>query len=139
MTAKSKNYRSRPLSFRKQHRPLVAVGLLESLEEDDHPAVLDKAWAKEIRRRIKEVDEGEAELIPWEVVAQGTPIDVSCQRKFGCRALAQGSEASRLLVSGQGRGRRGSILARPLKMELQRFGTIRRVGPNTLRAHVTIS
>jgi len=48
-------------------RALLAGLLLESIESEPDPDV-EKAWAEEIQRRVNLVDDGKAELIPWEEV-----------------------------------------------------------------------
>jgi hypothetical protein len=42
---------------------------LRSLD-DETLAHLDKNWKKEIRRRLKEIDEGKAKLVPWQTAKQ---------------------------------------------------------------------
>ncbi|MGQ0528387.1 MAG: addiction module protein [Panacagrimonas sp.] len=48
-------------------RAALAGLLLESIEGPADPDV-EAAWAREIERRVKELDEGRAKLIPWEQV-----------------------------------------------------------------------
>lgn len=50
-------------------RAELAGRLLESLDGEPDPAV-EMAWATEIERRIKEIENGEVELIPWETVRE---------------------------------------------------------------------
>lgn len=50
-----------------QQRIDLAEGLFDSVDEED-PAALEAAWAEEIKRRVEEIDSGEAELIPADVV-----------------------------------------------------------------------
>ena len=40
---------------------------LESLETEPDPAV-EQAWAKEIERRVAELDAGTVETVPWDTV-----------------------------------------------------------------------
>lgn len=48
-------------------RGRLAARLIESLEaETDKDA--DEAWADEIQQRLKEIDEGRVEMIPWDEV-----------------------------------------------------------------------
>jgi putative addiction module component (TIGR02574 family) len=50
-------------------RALIAHRLLVSLNppgEDD--IEVEAAWQEEIGRRLKEIDSGQAEMIPWETV-----------------------------------------------------------------------
>jgi putative addiction module component (TIGR02574 family) len=41
--------------------------LLKSLETEPDPAV-EEAWAKEIERRVAELDAGTVKTVPWETV-----------------------------------------------------------------------
>ena len=50
-----------------EDRALLAGLLLESIESEPEPDV-EKAWAIEIERRVNLLDDGKAELIPWEEV-----------------------------------------------------------------------
>jgi putative addiction module component (TIGR02574 family) len=47
-----------------QERAAVALALLDSLPVDDE-AVVNKAWAQEIRRRKEELRAGAAKAAPW--------------------------------------------------------------------------
>jgi putative addiction module component (TIGR02574 family) len=42
----------------------VAVALMDSLNEQEDEGV-EEAWAKEIERRIQEVESGAVKTIPW--------------------------------------------------------------------------
>jgi putative addiction module component (TIGR02574 family) len=46
-------------------RELLAIELFASLEKEPG---YDEAWEAEIERRIKEIDDGTVELIPWSEV-----------------------------------------------------------------------
>lgn len=48
-------------------RAELAGLLLESLETEPDAGV-EAAWAAEIERRVREIDEGRVETIPWEQV-----------------------------------------------------------------------
>lgn len=48
-------------------RAELAGLLLESLEGEPEPDV-EAAWAEEIERRVRDIDEGRVETIPWEQV-----------------------------------------------------------------------
>ncbi len=48
-------------------RAVLAGLLLESLEGEPDPEV-EAAWAEEIERRLRQIDSGEVDLIPWEDV-----------------------------------------------------------------------
>lgn len=50
-----------------KQRANLAGLLLESLDPERDPNV-EQAWAAEIKSRISQIDNGEAELIPWEDV-----------------------------------------------------------------------
>jgi len=50
-----------------KERAVVAHSLIKSLDEGvDSDA--EAAWAEEITRRVKEIDEGKTKLIPWSKV-----------------------------------------------------------------------
>lgn len=58
-------------------RAALAGLLLESLEAEPEPDV-EAAWAEEIERRLRQIDAGEVELVPWEEVKRkllGSPED----------------------------------------------------------------
>lgn len=48
-------------------RAELAGLLLESIEGEPEPNV-EAAWAAEIERRVREIDEGRVKTIPWEQV-----------------------------------------------------------------------
>jgi len=50
-------------------RATLAGLLLESLEGEPDPDV-EAAWAKEIDRRVRQLDAGEVDLVPWEDVKE---------------------------------------------------------------------
>jgi putative addiction module component (TIGR02574 family) len=50
-------------------RAMLADHLLQSLDGPDQKDI-DEAWAVEIERRIREIDEGKVELIPGEKVME---------------------------------------------------------------------
>ena len=50
------------LRLSQDERELLALDLAMSMEKQPG---YDQAWAKEIERRLKEVDEGKADLIDW--------------------------------------------------------------------------
>jgi putative addiction module component (TIGR02574 family) len=50
-----------------RERAAFAGSLLRSLEAGEDPGA-ESAWAAEIARRVKELDEGKVKLIPWSVV-----------------------------------------------------------------------
>ncbi len=52
-----------------RERATLAGLLLESLEGEPDPDV-EAAWAEEIGRRLRQIDAGEVELVPWEDVKE---------------------------------------------------------------------
>jgi len=50
-----------------RERAELAALLLESLEGEPDEDV-EAAWAEEIERRVRQIDSGEVETIPWEQV-----------------------------------------------------------------------
>ena len=50
-------------------RATLAGLLLESLEGEPDPDV-GAAWAEEIQRRLRQIDAGEVDLVPWEEVKE---------------------------------------------------------------------
>jgi putative addiction module component (TIGR02574 family) len=50
-----------------EEREKLAHSILDTVDEDS-PELVAKAWDEEIKRRIDEIDRGEAELIPGEQV-----------------------------------------------------------------------
>jgi putative addiction module component (TIGR02574 family) len=50
-----------------RERAAVAQSLIRSLDEGVDPDA-EAAWAKEITRRVKDIDEGKTKLIPWSEV-----------------------------------------------------------------------
>ena len=45
----------------------LAEALFDSVDDED-PVALEASWTEEIKRRVEEVESGEAELIPADVV-----------------------------------------------------------------------
>jgi putative addiction module component (TIGR02574 family) len=60
------------LDLNEKDRATLAGLLIESLEEEPDEGV-EEAWKEEIRRRVAEIESGEVELIPWEVVKATQP------------------------------------------------------------------
>lgn len=52
-------------------RAALASSLIASLEGDEVDDDAEAAWAKEIARRVKELDHGKVKLIPWPEVRRG--------------------------------------------------------------------
>jgi putative addiction module component (TIGR02574 family) len=57
------------LALDESERAELAGALIDSLDSNRDPGV-EASWLKEIERRIKELDSGEAEGIPWEEVRE---------------------------------------------------------------------
>ena len=56
------------LGLSPEDRPEIAAKLIESLDDGHADPDAAAAWAAEIERRVREVEEGRAKLIPWEEV-----------------------------------------------------------------------
>jgi putative addiction module component (TIGR02574 family) len=48
-------------------RAEIAESLIQSIDEE-RAAEIEAAWAEEIRRRIEEIDNGQAQMVPWDEV-----------------------------------------------------------------------
>jgi putative addiction module component (TIGR02574 family) len=55
------------LSLPAEARAALAAKLIESLDETVDPDA-EARWAEEIRRRLKEIDEGQVQGVPWSKV-----------------------------------------------------------------------
>jgi putative addiction module component (TIGR02574 family) len=55
------------LSLPPPQRAKLAVTLIESLDDEDE-ADIEKAWATDISRRVKDLDSGAAKTVPWSIV-----------------------------------------------------------------------
>lgn len=55
------------LSLSADDRAEIAESLIQSLDEG-RAVDIEAAWVEEIGRRIEEIDNGNAQLIPWEEV-----------------------------------------------------------------------
>lgn len=67
MSPEAKRVLDEAMQLSANERETVAELLQISLERTDS-AEIDLAWEKEIQRRLKEVEDGTAKLIPWEEV-----------------------------------------------------------------------
>ncbi len=55
------------LGLPEKERARIAERLISSLH--DHPSrEIEEAWHKEIEKRVKEIDSGKVECIPWEEI-----------------------------------------------------------------------
>jgi putative addiction module component (TIGR02574 family) len=68
VNARAKKLREEALELPKKARAKLAHDLLLSLEDEpfDAPEEVERAWAVEIDRRIRDVKEGRVKLIPAE-------------------------------------------------------------------------
>lgn len=66
MTKKARTLLAEALELPDSERAEIAGSLLRSLEppQGDSPEEIDAAWREEIRRRVAELESGEAETIP---------------------------------------------------------------------------
>jgi len=55
------------LDMPENERARIAESLISSLHKQPSREI-DEAWHKEIERRVREIDSGEVEYIPWEDV-----------------------------------------------------------------------
>lgn len=51
-----------------EERSVLALRLLDSVGEA--PEVIEKAWLEEVRRRLKDIDDGSVEPVAWEAAKQ---------------------------------------------------------------------
>jgi putative addiction module component (TIGR02574 family) len=64
MTASAKRVLEDALELSPEERADLAATLLDSLEEAQDEGV-EEAWAEEIARRIRDVESGAVQTIPW--------------------------------------------------------------------------
>ncbi len=67
MSTDAENLYQAALKLPEDERYYLASRLLESVEGQRDPDY-EEAWSEEIRRRVEEIDNGTAEMIPWEEV-----------------------------------------------------------------------
>ncbi|MEO9593313.1 addiction module protein [Rhodopirellula bahusiensis] len=67
MDTQSQQLLATALGMPESDRATLAASLLRSLDPADDP-LADAAWAAEIERRIESIDNGTAELRPWDDV-----------------------------------------------------------------------
>jgi putative addiction module component (TIGR02574 family) len=65
MRSKTNRILDEALSLPEATRAQLAGKLFESLDIREADSGWEKTWAAEIERRIKEIDSGNAKLIPW--------------------------------------------------------------------------
>jgi putative addiction module component (TIGR02574 family) len=68
MKASSSEVFKQALKLGEHDRATLAGLLIESLDREEPGPDLETAWKVEIHRRVKELDAGDIETIPWEEV-----------------------------------------------------------------------
>lgn len=68
MTAEALDLLQSVLRLPAEARAFIADELYESLEERPADARIEAAWAKEIERRVADLDAGRAKTVPWSEV-----------------------------------------------------------------------
>ena len=64
MSRKAEKVLEEALTLSPPERADLAASLLDSLDEQEDEGV-EQAWAREIERRIQEVESGAVKMIPW--------------------------------------------------------------------------
>ena len=80
MPTKARQVLREALMLPPKARADIAGTLLRSLDAPEETGV-DAAWAVEVGQRLREVDSGEAKLIPWQRVRRRLEATVSRGRK----------------------------------------------------------
>ncbi len=80
MTAKAARVLQDALQLPPKTRADIAGTLLESLDAPADKGV-EEAWAKEIERRIREVESGRVKLVPWSEVRRGLRKRLATKRR----------------------------------------------------------
>jgi putative addiction module component (TIGR02574 family) len=72
MTRRVQELLRQALELPLEERGWLARELLIRLDTDEpeDPAEMEKAWAEEIARRMCEIEDGTAKMVPWEVVRE---------------------------------------------------------------------
>jgi len=80
MSPSAKKLLEQALELSEESRAELAAALVESIEEaaDSPQDVVDASWSATIERRIREIESGAVEPIPWEdarkiIFGDGTP------------------------------------------------------------------
>jgi putative addiction module component (TIGR02574 family) len=70
-----------------KQRAALAHELLRSLDDGpaEDPAAVDRSWADEINRRLKEVDAGAVDAVPWSTVQREIKADLAKRRRARAR------------------------------------------------------
>ena len=69
MTKKAEDLLRQALDLNEAERAELAGALLQSLEPPAD-AEIEAAWHQEVQRRLRDLDAGRAELVPWEDVRE---------------------------------------------------------------------
>ena len=69
MTKAAELVLKKALELDDSERAEIAGALLSSLEPEPE-ADIEAAWREEVRRRVDEIESGQAELVPWEEVRE---------------------------------------------------------------------
>jgi putative addiction module component (TIGR02574 family) len=69
MTKKAESILQEALTLDDAERADIAGRLLESIEPPPD-ADVRRAWREEVRRRVAQIDAGEARLVPWDEVRE---------------------------------------------------------------------
>ncbi|MBL4847870.1 MAG: addiction module protein [Planctomycetes bacterium] len=67
MTDTGQNLLDQALRLSADERAVLAANLWASLAADSNPDV-EAAWAEEIRQRLKRIESGEDQPVPWEEI-----------------------------------------------------------------------
>lgn len=71
MTEIARKLLDEAMALSADERELIAMQLFDSLEDgDEDPIVVEKAWAEEVDRRIRQIDSGEVVCRPFDEVMQ---------------------------------------------------------------------
>lgn len=69
MSPKAQQVLREALALSPRARADIAGTLLRSLDVEDDPEI-EKAWAREVERRLKEIESGKVKLVPWAQVGR---------------------------------------------------------------------
>jgi len=64
MSADAAKLLDEALSLPAEARAALAASLIDSLDQTTDPDA-EAAWSKEITKRVKELDEGQVQTVPW--------------------------------------------------------------------------
>lgn len=69
MSTEGQQFLQAALALPESERAEIAATLIRSLDSESGDDI-DAAWAAEIEKRIRSIDDGSAKLIPWDDVMQ---------------------------------------------------------------------